>query len=126
RVAVVERSAQMVGGSCIKINCVPTKALVHDSARWAARAQGARAHRRDAESWFTESVSRRDTLVEKLRARNRELLEVVDAVTLIDGEVGFIGPRLVEVAAGDDRLVIEAETVVVNTGTVPAVQGIEG
>lgn len=32
RVAVVERSAQMHGGSCININCVPTKALVHQAA----------------------------------------------------------------------------------------------
>ena len=31
RVALVEQSAEMVGGSCINIACVPTKILVHDA-----------------------------------------------------------------------------------------------
>lgn len=31
RVASVEASDQMYGGTCINIGCVPTKALIHDA-----------------------------------------------------------------------------------------------
>ncbi|MEG2578168.1 MAG: FAD-dependent oxidoreductase, partial [Glutamicibacter sp.] len=31
RVAVIEQSSQMYGGTCINIGCVPTKALIHDA-----------------------------------------------------------------------------------------------
>ncbi|UYM07717.1 FAD-dependent oxidoreductase [Solicola gregarius] len=117
-VAVVERSAQMYGGSCININCVPTKALVHQAE---GRPDGV-----DAQDWFSAAIGQRDDLVAKLRARNHAMLAEVDAVTLIDGHARFIGPHQVEVQAGDDRLVIDAETVVVNTGTIPAAPDIEG
>lgn len=118
RVAVVERSREMNGGSCINIACVPTKALIHRSAT--------RPDQEDPATWFAESVSSRDSLVGKLRARNREMLQEVDSVTLVDGHARFVGPRRVEVRNGADRLVIDAGTVVVNTGTRPARPSIDG
>ncbi len=117
-VAVVERSSQMHGGSCININCVPTKALIHQAA--------SRTDQVSAEAWFASSVGRRDDLVGKLRARNHAMLADIDAVTLVEGHARFVGPRRVEVRAGADRLVIDADTVVINTGTVPARPPIEG
>src|SRR5699024_4486429 len=80
----------------------------------------------DPADWFAGSVDRRDTLTAKLRARNHELLAQIDAVTLVQGHAHFVGPRRVEVRAGEDRLVIEARTVVVNTGSVPRLPDIEG
>jgi pyruvate/2-oxoglutarate dehydrogenase complex dihydrolipoamide dehydrogenase (E3) component len=111
-VVMVEQSDQMYGGSCINIACVPTKALVHQAAL-----------RRDADSaaaWFSAAVGKRDVLTAKLRARNHAMLAEVDAVTVVEGRARFVGPREVEVAAGDDRLRIGSRTVVINTGTVPA------
>jgi pyruvate/2-oxoglutarate dehydrogenase complex dihydrolipoamide dehydrogenase (E3) component len=60
-VAVVERSADMYGGSCININCVPTKTLIHDATN--------RPDDADPADWFAGSVDRRDTLTATLRAR---------------------------------------------------------
>ncbi|MET1132685.1 MAG: FAD-dependent oxidoreductase, partial [Aeromicrobium sp.] len=117
-VALVERSATMHGGSCININCVPTKALIHQAS---SRPAGA-----DPQEWFVTAVERRDGLVERLRARNHAMLAEVDAVTLVEGQARFVGPRRVEVSAGDDRLVIEAGTVVVNTGSLPAPPTMDG
>lgn len=31
RVALVEQSAEMIGGTCINVACVPTKILVHEA-----------------------------------------------------------------------------------------------
>lgn len=117
-VAVVERSAQMYGGSCININCVPTKALIHQSST--------RPDAADDAEWFATAVSRRDSLVAKLRDRNHAMLAEVDTVTLVEGEARFAGPRRMEVRAGADRLTIEAGTVVVNTGSVPLTPPVEG
>lgn len=117
-VALVERSSTMYGGSCININCVPTKALIHHAET--------RPEQATAADWFTTSVDRRDTLIDKLRARNHAMLADVDTVTLIDGHARFNDRHQVEVRAGADRLVINTETVVVNTGSVPARPPIDG
>jgi probable pyridine nucleotide-disulfide oxidoreductase len=97
---------------------VPTKALIHQA--------GSRPDGADAVDWFAASIGRRDSLVAKLRARNHAMLADVDAVTLVEGRARFIGPRRVEVQAGADRLVIDADTVVVNTGSVPRIPPVEG
>ncbi|MFD4421465.1 FAD-dependent oxidoreductase, partial [Agromyces sp. NPDC058484] len=117
-VAVVEQSNQMYGGGCINIACVPTKDLVHSAEQ---RRTGD-----DPQEWFTDAVAGRDALIEKLRARNHAMLAEVDAVTLIDGRARFTGPHEVEVAAGDDRLRVHAESIVINTGTEPARPAIPG
>ncbi len=118
RVALVERSPQMHGGSCININCVPTKALIHHAENRPADA--------DPADWFAASVGRRDDLTDKLRARNHAMLADVDTVALIEGHARFTGPHQVEVEAGADRLLVSAPTVVVNTGTVPRTPPIDG
>lgn len=116
-VVLVEQSEQMYGGGCINIACVPTKALVHE----AELRRG-----EDPAEWFAAAVGKRDALTDKLRAANHAMLDVVDAVTLVDGRARFVGPREIEVSAGADRLRIGARTVVINTGTVPACPDLPG
>ncbi len=117
-VVLVEHSSAMYGGSCININCVPTKMLIHQ-----AESRPEQAHALD---WFAASVDRRDTLVDKLRDRNYAMLAEVETVTLVDGHARFVDQHQVEVRAGADRLVINAEAVVVNTGSVAARPPIDG
>ena len=111
-VALVERSPQMYGGACINIACVPTKALIHHAE--------ARRDSDDPARWFTRSVASRDTLTDKLNARNHAMLAAVDTITLIDGQARFVAPHQVEASGGADRLLIEADTIVIGTGSVPA------
>lgn len=54
RVAIVEKSKEMYGGTCINIGCIPTKALVHD-AQTAAE--------------FSEAMQRKAAVVELLREK---------------------------------------------------------
>ena len=118
RVALVERSPEMYGGGCINIACVPTKDLVHS-------AESRRATD-DPQSWFEYAVAGRDALTGKLRARNHAMLADIDAVTLIDGEARFAGPHEVDVTAGGEHLRVRAETIIINTGTLPARPDIPG
>lgn len=118
RVAVVERSAEMVGGSCINVACVPTKILVHEAQLDHDPDDGAAA--------FVAAVERRDTLTGTMRAKNFDALDSLDGVLLVQGHARFTGEREVLVTGGDEELHLSAETVVVNTGTRPAVPDIQG
>ena len=51
RVAMVEQSDDMIGGSCINVACVPTKALVH--------AADERRDSDDIDAYFASAVARR-------------------------------------------------------------------
>lgn len=102
-VTVVEQAADMIGGTCINIGCVPTKALVHQAQE---RREGD-----DPASWFDRSVDARDALIARLNAANRAMLETVDAVRLVvGGAASFVGPRQVRVTAGEDDLLIRRAT----------------
>lgn len=129
QVALVERSPQMYGGTCINVACVPTKALVHQAS---GRRDGD-----DPVEWFRSSVAARDGLIGKLRAKNHEMLATVSTVTLIDGDARFIAPaengedsvapgHLVEVTGGTETLHITAEHVIINTGAFPTRPALEG
>jgi pyruvate/2-oxoglutarate dehydrogenase complex dihydrolipoamide dehydrogenase (E3) component len=108
RVVMVEQSDQMYGGTCINIGCVPTKALIH---RASARPADA-----DPESWYAESVASTASLTSTMRGKNFTMLDSIDSVTVVTGTASFLDDKRVQVVAGDDRLEITAETIVINTG----------
>ncbi|MGO1166360.1 MAG: dihydrolipoyl dehydrogenase family protein [Janibacter sp.] len=111
-VTIVEQSADMVGGTCINIGCVPTKALVHQA--------DMRREQDDPATWFGQAVDARDALISQLNQANRAMLDTVDAVrVVVGGRASFTGPRRVRVTGGDEELDIIAETVIVGTGALP-------
>ncbi len=118
RVALIEQSAEMVGGSCINVACIPTKILIHDADE--------RRDTDDPDAYFASAVTRRDTLTEAMRKKNFSMLAELDSVLLVEGSAVFVGEREVEVSGGDERLRITAETVIINTGSRPVLPPIEG
>lgn len=118
RVVIVERDQAMIGGACINVACIPTKALVHSAAE--RRAED------DPETYLSDALARRDTLVERLNAANQAMLEGKDHVTVVMGEARFTGPRQVTVESGGEALEISAASVVVNTGSAPRPAGVLG
>jgi probable pyridine nucleotide-disulfide oxidoreductase len=110
KVAVVEKSKEMYGGSCINIVCMPTKSLV-------LSAEHARSHHLEA---FTEKErSYRDAIEEK-----RRVVATQPNISFIDGVARFLSPREIQVAVSDAReeMEIQAENVFINTGTLPIYQ----
>ena len=118
RVALVEQSDQMYGGTCINVGCVPTKALVHQA--------GARRPGDSAQEWYRQAIGGVNELTTLLRGNNFRNLDVIDTVTVITGRAVFLDPKTVEVSAGSDRLTITASTIVINTGSEPVVPDISG
>lgn len=109
-VALVEKSPDMYGGTCINVACVPTKDLIVSAEQ-----------RRDSDDparYFAAAVADRDALIARLNAANHGMLE--GQVTLVDGTARFTGPREVTVHSAEGDLVITGEQVVLGSGTVPA------
>jgi pyruvate/2-oxoglutarate dehydrogenase complex dihydrolipoamide dehydrogenase (E3) component len=118
RVVLVEQSDRMYGGTCPNVGCVPTKALVHHS--------GKRRASDSAHGFYAHAV----TAVQEIRAFMRDgsydALNGADGVTVVTGRATFIDPHTVGVDAGSERIAITAETILINTGSVPIVPAIPG
>lgn len=110
RVALIEQSPQMYGGTCINVGCIPTKKLLFETATG-----------KD----FPDAVVARDQLIGKLNAKN--LAMATDkGVTVIDGKATFTASHEITVTAGSDTLVLYAPTIVINTGSTPVIPNVPG
>lgn len=118
KVAMIEQSADMYGGTCINIACVPTKALIHS-------AETRTDHEFDP-VYFAKSVEKRDGLTGKLRAKNYSMLADLDTVVVFTGTASFTGPNTLMVTGGDDTLELAADTIIINTGSTPVIPDIAG
>jgi pyruvate/2-oxoglutarate dehydrogenase complex dihydrolipoamide dehydrogenase (E3) component len=111
RVAMIEQSAQMYGGTCINIGCVPTKSLIHHA---------------EIGTGHGTAVEKTRNLTTRLRATNFANLDTMDSVTVLTGQAAFVDPKTVEVTVGDDRMTVSGETIVIDTGADPIVPDITG
>ena len=116
-----------IGGTCVNVGCVPSKALIRaveplHQARAACRFDGVRASAAIAD--WSAAVRQKDRLVDDLRqAKYEDVLQGYDAITYHEGPA-----RLVQggVEVGGVRLI--ADKVIIATGSrpgVPAIPGIE-
>ncbi|MDO5500297.1 MAG: FAD-dependent oxidoreductase, partial [Propionibacteriaceae bacterium] len=92
-VAIVERSPQMYGGTCINVACVPTKDLVVSAE--------ARRESDDPVEYFRAAVQGRDELIDTLNSANHAMLADLDEVRVVDGTARFTAPRSVVVDTAD-------------------------
>jgi mercuric reductase len=115
-----------IGGTCVNVGCVPSKALL-----WASEVLHLARHHGvagiDIEvSRFDFAATVRDelALVERLRAEKYEkVLAALSDVTFIDGYATFVSPQEVEV--GGDRISADKFIIAVgSTATVPPIAGI--
>ena len=126
RVAVVEEG--MIGGSCINVACIPSKALiqtarimhaVHSADILKGGAPDAKVDMTQVHRWVREVV---DGMVDT----NAKAFEA-SGFDLILGTGRFVGPRRIKVAMnnGQER-VVEGANVFINTGTYAAIPDIPG
>ncbi len=126
KVAMIERSQGMYGGTCINVGCIPSKSLV-TSAK-ASKAHGFMSFEKRAEL-YKRAVEEKTRLTAMLRKKNYEKLANLPNVDVIDGEASFTGPKQVSVTTEGGRLELEGGKVFINTGSVsvvPKIEGVEG
>ncbi len=113
------------GGTCLIRGCIPSKAIIHAAERF----ESLRQHSSDgghmglsvkgqAEVDMGELVSWKDSIVDRLNKGVEGLLKAAGA-DLIKGWASFDGPKSCTVETDGGSLKIEAENVIIATGSSP-------
>ena len=110
KVALIERSKAMYGGTCINIACIPTKTLL------VAAEKGLT---------FDQVMAEKNAVTSRLNSKNYAGVSGA-GVDIIDGEAHFLSNKVIEIVAGDEKKELTAETIVINTGAVSNVLPIPG
>lgn len=122
KVAMVEQSAAMYGGTCINVGCIPTKSLVHSSKQGQPK----------SENWaennqkFQKAMEQKEKLIGVLREKNYQKLDSNPNITVLDGKARFVSPHEIEVWTGQESISVTADQFFINTGSVPFVPPIKG
>ncbi|QLY61998.1 pyridine nucleotide-disulfide oxidoreductase [Citrobacter freundii] len=112
KVAIIEQSNTMYGGTCINIGCIPTKTLVHDA---------------EMQHDFAAAMQRKTDVVRFLRDKNFHNLAGLDNVDVIEGRAEFIDNHTVRVIQATGTRELRGEKIFINTGaqsTMPDIKGL--
>lgn len=113
KVAVIERSKKMYGGTCINIACIPTKSLAYQ------------AHQGED---YIEAVHNKDQLISSLRQKNYDNLNQNENIEVINGEASFLSDHEVQVKNAGETKILTADKIFINTGAetvIPTIDGIQ-
>lgn len=114
KVALVERSKDMYGGTCINVGCIPTKVLVEES------------EKKDKD--LKKAVERKNMLISKLREGNYNKLDSFENVDIYTGVGAFESEHLISVIDGEKEEILKGNKIFINTGSktvIPKIHGIE-
>lgn len=112
KVAIIEQSNTMYGGTCINIGCIPTKTLVHDA---------------ELQHDFAAAMQRKAEVVSFLRDKNFHNLADLDNVDVIEGRAEFVDNHTVRVVQSSGTRELHGEKIFINTGaqsTMPDIKGL--
>ena len=110
KVALIERSKAMYGGTCINIACIPTKTLLVAAEKGLA---------------FDQVMAEKNAVTSRLNGKNYAAISGA-GVDIIDAEAHFLSNKVIEITAGDEKEELTAETIIINTGAVSNVLPIPG
>src|SRR5699024_4080035 len=112
-VAVAEKSQKMYGGTCINIDFISSKTLVHDDL---------------AIGSFEQDFSRKYDVVNELNNKNYHNLVDDDNISVLDYTAVFKSNNEVELLdeSGEVQETLTAEDIVITTGAQPIIPSIEG
>ena len=123
KVAIVERSPQMYGGTSINAGCIPTKTLIHES-EYAERLY--HDDYKNQSKFYTLAVARKNKLVHYLREKNYENVKSNTNITVYDGTASFLSENTISILSERKETILKGKKIFINTGSVPIVPAIEG
>jgi pyruvate/2-oxoglutarate dehydrogenase complex dihydrolipoamide dehydrogenase (E3) component len=124
KVALIEKSKLMYGGTCINVGCIPSKSLITSAER--------ASHHMDSEfskkeEFYRRAIEEKRRVTSMLRKKNYDKLNDLEAVTIYDGTGHFLSSTQVKVEQKDGGSeILEAEKIFINTGSEPVNPGIPG
>ena len=123
KVAIVERSKTMYGGSCPNIACIPTKALIHEadiSSLFLHEDYPKQAN------MYKQAIYRKNKLTSFLRESNYEKLSKRPNVTIYTGVGSFTSTNTIKVTLPDGDIELQGKEIFINTGSTPIIPAIDG
>ena len=125
KVALIEKSDRMYGGTCINVGCIPTKSLVYRAGL--AAAKGGSFEEKAAA--YKAAMEQKEDLTARLRGKNYQKLDSNPNITVIDGTASFQSSHVVEVEKDGKTFQVEGEQIFINTGSfafIPPIEGLKG
>jgi len=125
---VDEEGKPSLGGTCLNVGCIPSKALLESSEHYALARQGLDAHGIDLGGVSLDL----DTMMQRKRRVVRELTQGIaqlfkaNGVTFVSGRAQLCADRHVVVRQGDSETTLSAENIILAPGSLPVqLPGIE-
>ena len=126
KVAIIERSDKMYGGTCINIGCIPTKTLVHQ-AKMASALKDATFEERS--EFYRNAVSVKESVTSALRNKNYHNLADNPNVTVYTGIGSFVSADVVAVRTATEEIRLTSKQIIINTRAetvIPPIEGVAG
>ena len=110
KVALIEKSNQMYGGTCINEGCIPSKSLIIQAGT----------------KVYTDAIKQKEELIVNLRMKNFNKLNQLEFVDVITANATFINDHEVKIENDDMNEVLHAEYIFINTGSTSIIPNIKG
>ncbi|HEX2739932.1 MAG TPA: dihydrolipoyl dehydrogenase [Rubrobacter sp.] len=128
KVALIDkREGGHLGGTCLNVGCIPTKALLQTAHLLHDAKNGADFGVKisDVEFDYPQAARRREQVVNQLRKGVQGLMKK-NKVTVYNGVGSFVEPKKIKVETADGEEELEADHVLISTGsTVSTLPGLE-
>ncbi|MDR1827301.1 MAG: dihydrolipoyl dehydrogenase [Methylobacteriaceae bacterium] len=123
-VTLVEKAA--LGGTCLNVGCIPTKALLHTAFLYEdMRAAGRRGINAQLTLDFAAVQTDKRRIVERLVGGVGSLMKS-NGITVITGTAAFASPRSLTVTGAGEPRILEFDRAIIAAGSAPAVPPVSG
>lgn len=113
KVALIEKSANMYGGTCINVGCIPSKSLVRSS--MLSNISGGNFE--DKALRYKEAINVKRKLTSALRQKNYDKLNNSENVDIIDATASFIDNHSIKIVdINGNESAVTGEKIFINTG----------
>src|SRR3954462_11299167 len=117
KTALIEKQPRL-GGTCLLVGCIPTKALLHTADVWDyfknPGAQGIQC--KDPQLEFPKVMDRKNKIVTK-HSKGIEFLMRKNKVDVVKGHARLLGGGRIEVRSGEKTQPVEAKNIILATGS---------
>lgn len=112
KVALVEKDKKIYGGTCINVECIPTKILVEESQK--------------VDKKFKKAMEKKDELTSKLREINYNKLNLHENIDIYTGIRAFESEHIISVTEDENEIVLNGNQIFINTGSKTIIPKIDG
>lgn len=110
KVAMIEKSSKMYGGTCINEGCIPSKSLIVQAGK----------------RTFSDAIDKKEEITSILRKKNFEKLNQNPNIDVITAKASFVNTHVISYENEKGTKEIYGDYLFVNTGSVPIIPNIQG